>query len=77
MMDQDKIKLAITTAIPDADVQILDPMNDGVHLQCVVVAESLSELSRIERQRKVNNSIKEYLDSGELHALGIKIKTHK
>jgi acid stress-induced BolA-like protein IbaG/YrbA len=50
-------------------------MNDGVHLQCVVIAPSLEQYSRVERQKLVNNSIKQYFDSGELHALGIKIKT--
>lgn len=74
-MNQDKIIQAIKAEITDADVQILDPLNDGVHLQCVVIAPSLAEYNRVERQRMVNNSIKEYLDSGELHALGIKIKT--
>lgn len=74
-MDQDKIILAIKQNIKDATVEILDPLNDGVHLQCIVTAKSLAEFSRIERQRMVNNSIKEYLNSGELHALGIKIKT--
>ncbi|HAG52286.1 MAG TPA: BolA family transcriptional regulator [Alphaproteobacteria bacterium] len=74
-MDQNIIIQAIKNAVPDADVKILDPLNDGVHLQCVVTAESLAEYSRIERQRIVNNAIKEFLDSGRLHALGIKIKT--
>lgn len=73
-MNQDKIIQAIKAKITDADVQILDPLNDGVHLQCIVKAPSLAEFSRIERQRKVNNAIKQYLDSGELHALGIKVK---
>ncbi|PPR09914.1 MAG: hypothetical protein CFH44_00307 [Proteobacteria bacterium] len=75
MMDQDVIKNAIIAAVPDAEVTILDPMNDGVHLQCVVIAPSLEQYSRVERQKLVNNSIKQYFDSGELHALGIKIKT--
>jgi len=74
-MNQDIIIQAIKNAIPDAEVSILDPLNDGVHLQCVIIAPSLAEHSRVERQRIVNNSIKEYLDSGSLHALGIKIKT--
>lgn len=76
-MDQDKIIQAIKNEITDASVQILDPLNDGVHLQCIVTAPSLAEYSRVERQRKVNNAIKNYLDSGELHALGIKINTVK
>ena len=75
MMDQDVIKNAIIAAVPDAEVTILDPMNDGVHLQCLVIAPSLEQYSRVERQKLVNNSIKQYFDSGELHALGIKIKT--
>ena len=74
-MDQTIIIEAIKSAVPDADVTILDPMNDGVHLQCVIVAPSLEAYSRVERQKLVNNSIKQYFDSGALHALGIKIKT--
>lgn len=74
-MDQTIIINAIKEAITDADVTILDPMNDGVHLQCVIVAPSLEQYSRVERQKLVNNSIKQYFDNGSLHALGIKIKT--
>jgi acid stress-induced BolA-like protein IbaG/YrbA len=74
-MDQTIIIDAIKAAVPDADVKILDPLNDGVHLQCVIVAPSLEAYSRVERQKLVNNSIKQYFDSGALHALGIKIKT--
>ena len=74
-MDQDIIKNAIIAAIPDATVEILDPLKDGVHLQCIVTAKSLADKSRVNRQKLVNNAIKQYFNDGSLHALGIKIKT--
>lgn len=77
MTKRTKIIQLITTKIPDAEVEILNPLDNEMYLQCVVTAPSLAKLSRIERQRKINDAVKEMLDSEELHSLGIRIKIKK
>jgi len=66
------IENLIRTAFPDATIEIQG--DDGVHFQGLVVDESFRGQSRIQQQRAVMAVIKDKVDSGEIHALGLTTK---
>lgn len=69
-----RIEEIILAALPDAQVMVRDPMNDGAHLEATVVSESFIDMSLVNQHRKVMAPLKEAL-SGELHALALKTFT--
>ena len=70
----DILRERIEKAIPNATVQILDPRNDGVHLEAHVKSPSFEGKLLIDQHRMVYAAVQDLLDSGELHALAIKTK---
>lgn len=70
----DRIKEAIENAIDGAEVHILDPRGDGVHLEAIVVSEAFEGLSLLKRQQLVMRALKDLFERG-LHALGLKTYT--
>ena len=68
------LKERIEGAIPNSNVQILDPRNDGVHLEAHVTSLAFKEKLLVEQHRMVYAAVQDLLDSGELHALAIKTK---
>ena len=69
-----QIEQIILDAIPDAEVKVTDPMNDGAHLEATVVSESFAGMSLVDQHRKVMKSLKEKF-AGDLHALKLKTGT--
>ena len=69
-----KIKTAILEAVEDAEVHILDPRGDGIHLEAIVISPLFEGLSLLKRQRIVMSALKELFESG-LHALALKTYT--
>ena len=61
----------IAAALPGAKVSVLDPQQDGEHLQAIVVYEGFEGKSLIEQHRMVTDSIKDEI-KGPVHGLGIK-----
>ena len=43
-MTTDEIKKRIETAIPGSSAYVLDPMNDGAHLQAYVISPSFEAI---------------------------------
>jgi len=72
MVSTEDIKSLILKALPDAQVQVLDPNNDGQHFAAIVIADQFEGLSMIKQHRFVNDALKEYLNSGLVHALQLK-----
>lgn len=72
MVSTQDIKSLILQALPDAEVQVLDPNNDGQHFAAIVIATQFEGLSMIKQHRYVNDALKEYLNSGLVHALQLK-----
>ncbi|MGD2170263.1 MAG: BolA family protein [Chlamydiota bacterium] len=68
------IKKRIEDKIENASIQILDPRNDGCHLEAIVVSEAFEGLTLVERHQMVMDAVKD-LFSSQLHALSIKTKT--
>ena len=69
-----QIKEAILQALPDAQVVVTDPMNDGAHLEATVICESFRDMPLVQQHRLVMKSLKQAFES-ELHALALKTYT--
>lgn len=70
------LKNKIEEALPGATVQVLDPMQDGEHLQAIVIYEGFEGKTLIEQHRMVTDPIKDEL-KGPVHALAIKTKVRE
>lgn len=76
MKTEEKITLAIQSQLKDAEIQILDPRKDGVHLEAIVISESFEGKTLLEQQRLVMQSLRALFQEG-LHALALKTYTPK
>ncbi|MFT7538686.1 MAG: stress-induced morphogen [Lysobacterales bacterium] len=74
-MTLDDIKNTIEKVVEGSTAYILDPMNDGQHLQAVVVSPSFEGMMLIKQHRSVMNALKDAFGSDTVHALGLKTFT--
>lgn len=74
MVDPKEIHRLILEALPGAEVEVLDPMNDGDHLQATVVSDKFAGLTLVKQHKLVMDALREPLQ-GRLHALQLKTKT--
>ncbi|MFN7161291.1 MAG: BolA/IbaG family iron-sulfur metabolism protein [Candidatus Gracilibacteria bacterium] len=72
----DYIIEAIKKAIPDAEVIIRDPRNDGVHLAATVISKEFEGKGLVAQHRMVMNALKEEFKE-DLHALSLTTKVKK
>ncbi len=75
-MTLNEIKTIIQTSIPDAEIHILDPMNDGQHLQAIVISPSFEGMPLFKQHQMVMKALKDAL-AGPVHAMGLKTFTPK
>lgn len=68
------IKNKILETISDAEVHILDPRNDGVHLEAIVISKSFADIPLFKQHQLVMNSLKDFFET-TLHALALKTYT--
>ncbi|MCA9398195.1 MAG: BolA/IbaG family iron-sulfur metabolism protein [Candidatus Omnitrophica bacterium] len=73
-MTLDDIKTTIENAVPDSTAYVLDPMNDGQHLQAFVISPAFEGMLLVKQQQMVMKALKEAFD-GPVHALGLKTFT--
>lgn len=71
-----EIKKIIENSVTDATAYILDPMNDGQHLQALVISPAFDGIPLIKQHQMVMNSLKEAFEES-VHALGLKTFTPK
>lgn len=71
-MQTETIATLIQAGLPDAQVTI---DGDGTHFTALVISPSFAGLSRLQRQQRVNDTVKAQLLDGSLHALSIKACT--
>ncbi|MDE0936126.1 MAG: BolA/IbaG family iron-sulfur metabolism protein [Mariniblastus sp.] len=69
-----QIEEIILRALPNAQVMVQDPMNDGAHLEATVISDSFVGMSLIDQHRQVMQPLKEAF-AGNLHALALKTYT--
>jgi stress-induced morphogen len=74
MVDPKEIQRLIAEALPGATVEVLDPMNDGDHLQATVVSDKFIGLPLVKQHKLVMEALREPLQ-GRLHALQLKTMT--
>ena len=48
---------------------------DGQHFQALIVSSEFTGMNRVKRQQRVYQTVKDKLDSGELHALAMRTLT--
>ena len=72
-MTLEEIKTRIEQAVPQATVHVLDPMNDGQHLQAFVISPAFEGLPVFKQQQMVMTGIKDIFQI--VHALGLKTFT--
>lgn len=72
-----RIKTQLTQALTPTHLEIIDesinhhvPENAETHFKVVIVSDEFSEMSRLQRHRKINDNLKEEFSLG-LHALAI------
>ena len=70
MADLAEIRGMIETALPGAEVEVIDE-GGGDHLRAVVSAPQFEGLSRLDQHRLVRNAVRERFEDGSIHALSI------
>lgn len=75
MLDPRQLEKLIRTAIPDADVEIVDTRGTGDHFQARVVSPSFEGKGMVEQHRMVYAPLQAELGSGALHALALSTYT--
>jgi len=73
-MNDEYVKQIILNNIPDAEVHVLDPMNDGQHLEAIVISPSFEGKMLIAQHKMVMGPLREALKV-QVHALGLKTFT--
>ncbi len=75
-MTLDQIKTLIESNIPNSTAYILDPMNDGQHLQAIVISSTFEGVMLVKQHQMVMKILKEALATS-VHAMGLKTFTAK
>ena len=70
----DEIKKIIESSVPQSTAYVLDPMNDGQHLQAIVISPVFENLMLIKQHQMVMKPLKEAM-AQTVHALGLKTFT--
>ena len=68
-----QIKQRIETALPDTIAYVIDPMDDGAHLQAYVVSPAFEGMPVFKQQHMVMGAVKDIFQT--VHALGLKTFT--
>jgi stress-induced morphogen len=71
MLDPADIQRRIETALPGARVTIRDSTGTGDHFEARVVAAAFAGKTRVEQHQMVYAPLKDWLATGELHALAL------
>ena len=69
-----EIKKIIEESIAGATAHVLDPMNDGQHLQALVISPAFAGLPLIKQHQMVMKPLKDAFKES-VHALGLKTFT--
>lgn len=73
-MNINDIKIIIEQNIPDATAYVLDPMNDGQHLQAMVISPVFEGMMLIKQHQMVMQPLTKAFATS-VHALGLKTFT--
>ena len=68
------IKLTIEQAVPNSTVIVKDPMNDGQHLEAIVVSPAFEGMMLVKQHQMVMGALKNAFATS-VHALALKTFT--
>ncbi|MBP9712863.1 MAG: BolA family transcriptional regulator [Sterolibacterium sp.] len=72
MLDPKQIQTWIAAGLPCEHITV---DGDGHHFDAIIVSAEFATLNRVKRQQRVYQTIRDKLDSGELHALSMQTLT--
>ena len=72
MLQPQQIEQWISAGLPCEHLAV---DGDGHHFEAVIVSAEFAELNRVKRQQRVYQTLRDKLDSGELHALSMQTLT--
>lgn len=75
MLDPKRLSERIRTALPGAEVEVVDLKGTGDHFQARVVSSAFEGRTLVDQHRLVYGPLQEWLQSGELHALALETYT--
>jgi len=67
------IEALIKTALPDADIEIVDLAGDGDHYKAVVVSSAFAGKTRVQQHQMIYAALEGRM-GGELHALALETR---
>lgn len=73
-MTLNDIKKTIEQSVPDSTVYVLDPMNDGQHLQAFVISPAFEGMMLIKQHQMIMQALTKAFATS-VHALGLKTFT--
>lgn len=73
--DLAELKSMIESALPGAEVEILDE-GGGDHLRAIVSAPQFEGESKINQHRMVRTAVQARMDDGTIHALSLQTAVH-
>lgn len=71
-MEQNKLQKILENNFPDAQIKLIDLVGDQNHYSLSIEDSVFTGKSMVAQHKIVNSVLREYLDSGELHALQLK-----
>ncbi|MEK6947934.1 MAG: BolA/IbaG family iron-sulfur metabolism protein [Nanoarchaeota archaeon] len=74
-LSKEDIKSLIEKGLEGSVVDILDPRDDGVHLQAIIKYKGFKDKSLIEQHRMVYKALGESFNKEQIHALSIVTKS--
>lgn len=74
MIEASRVQEMIQRGLPDAEVRVEDPMNDGTHLTAVVISPSFVGKTRIQQHKMVYRALGRAFEE-DLHALQLRTLT--
>ncbi len=72
MMQPEQVQQLIAAGMACEHLQV---EGDGHHFEAVIVSSEFVGKSRVQRQQRVNEVLRAHFNSGELHALSMKVQT--
>lgn len=75
--DLSEIEEMIRSALPGAEVEVVDETGTGDHLRATVAASQFDGISRLDQHRLVKTAVKERFEDGTIHALSVKTSLPK
>jgi stress-induced morphogen len=66
------VKRMIESALPGAEVEVVDETGSGDHLRATVRAPQFAGRTRIDQHRLVRAAVQPRMDDGSIHALSVR-----